>query len=489
MLEREIKLEAPASFRLEAVSALGGGYRLSKIESATFDSRYFDTVDFRLTRAGCSLRYRTGQGWTLKLPQTPEQGEMARLELASDAAPRKPPSALLDLTTAYIRTRRVHPVATLRTIRRTVGVRGVGGTVLAEIAEDDVTLVTLAGEAIGFREIEVELREQAPAALLVDLARRLQAVGAGGLVHESKIQRALGGSAALLPELRRPPISLHSSVGDVVRAEFATHVAELQANDAAIRLGYGPEPLHVARVATRRLRSTLRTFRSVFDQAWARRLSDDLTWLGRCLGAARDADVLVQRLRESAAQLDDDYGAQRARFIAALHEGLDPKYRSVRRALRSPRYARLLDRLVNAAFHPKFTTDADRPARLLLARLIRRPWRKMCKAAKRADARSPDAQLHELRIRVRRCRYAVETGLDVLGPAAERFAAKLTGLQQSLGEQHDAVVAQDYIKSVAAKARASRVGAALIDRERRIDYRCRRAWTKEWAKVRRAKFF
>ena len=489
MLEREIKLEAPASFRLEAVTVLGGGYRLSKIESATFDSRYFDTADFRLTRAGCSLRYRTGQGWTLKLPQTSEQGEMARLELASDAGPRTPPPALLDLTTAFIRTRRVRPVATLRTVRRTVGVRGVGGSVLAEIAEDDVTLIAHAGEPAHFRELEVELREQAPSALLVDLARRLQAVGAGSLVHESKIQRALGGSGALIPELRRPPIGLHSGVGNLVRAEIATHVAELQANDAAIRLGYGPEPLHIARVATRRLRSTLRTFRSVLDQAWARRLSDDLAWLGRCLGAARDADVLVQRLRESAAHLDDEYGAQRARFIAALHEGLDPKYRSVRRALRSPRYARLLDRLINAASHPKLITDADRPARVLLPQLIRRPWRKMCKAAKRADARSPDDQLHALRIRVRRCRYAVETGLHVLGPAAEKFASKLTGLQQALGEQHDAVVAQAYIKGVAAKARATRVGAALLDRERRIDYRCRRAWSKAWAKVRRAKFF
>ncbi|HEY5094391.1 MAG TPA: CYTH and CHAD domain-containing protein [Candidatus Eremiobacteraceae bacterium] len=489
MLEREIKLDAPASFRLEAVTALGGGYRLSKIETATFDSRYFDTADFRLTRAGCSLRYRTGQGWTLKLPQTPEHGEMARLELASDAGPRTPPPALLDLITGYVRTRRMRPIATLRTVRRTLSVRGVGGSILAEIAEDDVTHLALEGKPSGFREIEVELREQAPAALLVDLARRLQAVGAGTLIHESKIQRALGGSAALVPELRRPPISPHSGVGNLIRAEISKYVAELQANDAAIRLGYGPEPLHVARVATRRLRSTLRTFRSVLDQSWAQRLSDDLAWLGRCLGAARDADVLVQRLRESAAQLDNDFGAQRARFIAALHEGLDPKYRSVRRALRSPRYARLLDRLVNAASHPKLVTGAEIPARLLLPKLIRGPWRKMCKAAKHADARSPDDQLHALRIRVRRCRYAVETGQQVLGPAAEKFAAKLAQLQEALGEQHDAVVAQDYIKNVAAKARASRVGAALLDRERRIDFRCRRAWSKAWTKVKRAKFF
>jgi len=489
MLEREIKLDAPAAFRLEAVTTLGGGYRLSKIETVAFDSRYFDTADFRLTRAGCSLRYRTGRGWTLKLPQRSEKDEMSRLEVASDAGPRTPPPALIDLTTAFVRARRVHPVATLRTQRRTVNVRGAGGSVLAEIAEDDVTLLSAAGEPFGFREIEVELRDQAPPALLVDLARRLQAVGAGAFIHESKIQRALGGAAALVPELKIPRISLHSGLADLLRADLATHVAELQANDAAIRLGYGPEPLHIARVATRRLRSTLREFRPLLDQAWSKRLSDDLTWLGRCLGAARDADVLVQRLRESTAQLDDDYGAQRTRFIAALHEGLDPKYRTVRRALRSPRYAHLLDRLISAAAQPRLAANADRPARIVLPQLIRKPWRKMSKAAKQADSRSPDEELHELRIRVRRCRYTVESGLPVLGSAAGRFASKLSALQQVLGEQHDAVVAQDYIKRVAAKARAARVGAALLDRERRTDYRCRRAWPKCWEKVTRAKFF
>src|SRR5450755_1290794 len=155
MLEREIKLDAPAAFRLEAVSALGGGYRLSKIETAEFDSRYFDTTDLRLTRAGCSLRYRTGRGWTLKLPHRAEEEEMSRLELASDAGPRTPPPALVDLTTAYVRARRLRPVATLRTRRRTVNVRGAGGSVLAEIAEDDVTLLSASGEPFGFREVEV----------------------------------------------------------------------------------------------------------------------------------------------------------------------------------------------------------------------------------------------------------------------------------------------------------------------------------------------
>jgi hypothetical protein len=49
-------------------------------------------------------------------------------------------------------------------------------------------------------------------------------------------------------------------------------------------------------VATRRLRTTLRTFRPMLDRAAAESLSEELRWLAGLLGAARDDDVLTDRL-------------------------------------------------------------------------------------------------------------------------------------------------------------------------------------------------
>ncbi len=64
-----------------------------------------------------------------------------------------------------------------------------------------------------------------------------------------------------------------------------------------MRLDVDPEGVHQARVASRRLRSDLRTFRTALDPAWAEPLREELRWLGTVLGEARDADVLFDRMR------------------------------------------------------------------------------------------------------------------------------------------------------------------------------------------------
>ena len=73
-----------------------------------------------------------------------------------------------------------------------------------------------------------------------------------------------------------------------------------------VRIGEDPEGVHQARVATRRLRSHLRTFRKLLEPEWAEPLRDELGWLGDELGGVRDADVLLDRLKSRIAALDDD---------------------------------------------------------------------------------------------------------------------------------------------------------------------------------------
>lgn len=487
MLEREVKLEAPAAFRLESIARLGGGYRVSKIGVETFDSRYYDTADRRLARAGCSLRYRTGDRWTLKLPDVSERGEFSRAEHNVDAGPRTPPAALVDLATAYVRTRKLRAVALLRTERRTVTLASAGGAALAEVADDRVAAQLATGAALDFREIEVELAPHGSSSVLFDVVRRLQTLGAGPQVNQSKIHRVLGAAGPLTPELRSPHVSAHSSVADLLRADLASQTATLIANDAGIRLGLGPEPLHLARVAARRIRSALRVFLPMLDRAWASRLRADLEWLGNILGAARDADVLVQRLRARASGLDGALAAQRARLIAALYEGSDEKYKRVRRALKSPRYTRLLERLVAAAAHPRFTHDGTVAARDAVPALMRKPWRSLKKAVKAADREPTDRALHRLRIRVRRCRYAAESSSWVLGDDMSRVSRRLARLQDILGEQHDAAVAAAYVKRLASRTRSQKVAGVLLEAERRVDERRRAEWRRAWAKVKTAR--
>ena len=70
-----------------------------------------------------------------------------------------------------------------------------------------------------------------------------------------------------------------------------------------MRLDTDPEGVHQARVATRRLRSDLRTFRPLLDREWASALRTELDWLARELGVVRDGDVMLERMRTHASQL------------------------------------------------------------------------------------------------------------------------------------------------------------------------------------------
>ena len=67
---------------------------------------------------------------------------------------------------------------------------------------------------------------------------------------------------------------------DLVRAAIGASVQRLLLNDSALRIGDDPEGVHQARVATRRLRSDLRTFGPVLDELWRDALRADLERLG-----------------------------------------------------------------------------------------------------------------------------------------------------------------------------------------------------------------
>src|SRR5262249_42842539 len=158
---------------------------------------------------------------------------------------------------------------------------------------------------------------------------------------------------------------------------LATSIARLDANEPALWTDRDPEAVHQARVATRRLRSDLRTLAAFVDERWAQSLRGELRWLGAELGAVRDVQVLRERLSlhatllpdaEAAAargpirRLDADGAAARGELLVALH---------------SPRYAQLHRRLHDALTAPHLTPSARQTARRALPRAVRPTWRRL----------------------------------------------------------------------------------------------------------------
>jgi CHAD domain-containing protein len=120
------------------------------------------------------------------------------------------------------------------------------------------------------------------------------------------------------------------------------------------------------------------------------------------------------------------------------------------RAMRSPRYARLLDRLVDAARAPVVPDDvASRRARPVAYRLARKPWSRLRTAIAALGSAPDDPALHEVRRRAKQARYAAEALAAVDTRWPKRAAARAEAVQEVLGEYQDRVVARAWLEDTA----------------------------------------
>jgi hypothetical protein len=175
--EREAKLLVSADFELPRFDGIGGGIRVAADETVDQRAVYFDTPDLRLTHSGASLRYRSDDGWTVKLPAPGDGSNLVRTEHTFAGSPSEPPAAALDLLRAWIRTAPIDEVAEVRTSRHRLVLNDAAGAKIAEIDDDRVTTASHRGARKEFREVEVELSEHAPKRLDRRLARHVKASG------------------------------------------------------------------------------------------------------------------------------------------------------------------------------------------------------------------------------------------------------------------------------------------------------------------------
>jgi CHAD domain-containing protein len=488
VIEREVKLEAALSFRLPALDGIAEGVDIEPRAPRRVSATYFDTDDLRLTRWGVSLRHRSSDGWTVKLPHASDGKLLVREELVFDGDPRRPPVEAVDLVRAFVRTAALRPQVRLRTIRRQTSLRNGVGESVAEVVDDEVAVLDGRKIAMRFHEVEVEISDDSQTALLEALIGRLQQHGAGPPDPTPKVVRALGARASRRPEVLVDGLAADATIEDVVRRAIAASVERLIRHDPIVRLDTDPEGVHQTRVATRRLRSDLRTFRSVLDPDWAQSLRSELGWLAESLGAVRDADVLLARIAGRVDGLPEEDKGGAERVLAELRTARAAAYDELLEALRSERYLALLDRLIDAANAPVFATDAGSSGEVLLRRLVRQPLRKLARQVEALGDQPTDEELHAVRIRAKRARYAAEAAAPVLGKHTRAEAAAAAKLQDVLGEQRDAVVAERWLRAQVRTTRSVATAFAageLAGLERAAATRARKRWRKAWKKLSR----
>jgi CHAD domain-containing protein len=457
-MRRTLTFEADRGFALPELEG-------DVLEGRFFEVTYFDTPARRLASAAITLRRHVENGrsrWFLEL----REGE-DRLE--ADGGP-VPPDELTRPLATLIGVSELVPVASLRTRRQGRVVRD-NGHAVARLLADDVSF--LDPHQDGFGQVRIELVEGGRRDLAA-LRKRVQKAGA------RKKAGSVEASLGLVDQAGEPEAGISADARQTVAAALRRQQRALLRHDPGTRLGF-PEDVHQLRVAARRSRAYLRAARRLFQPEWTSAVQADLRWLGQEVGAVRDLDVLIERLELERAAFDEADARAASPLLKRLRGERSRARERLVGALDSERYAELLDALDHES--PNWMPSTREPdLRALAAKEVDRL------AVDEVDEEASDEELHALRIRAKRVRYAAE----LIAPAsrrARRVVKRAKRLQDVLGEHQDAAVAERRLRVLIRPrdaAATALVAGRLVERQRERRRAARRDFPQALRKLERA---
>ena len=240
------------------------------------------------------------------------------------------------------------------------------------------------------------------------------------------------------------PARIESHMQDRLRAMFEPVPAATRGDGAA---------LHAMRVATRRLRISLRYFDALYPADELRQIQRQLRRATRILGEIRSLDVNLQLLRQAGKSLPAGTAAVQRKLTGELLAARLPHFHDLRE---------LAQTFATSHFEAHIRTLVLKPRPLADQRVVaeaqdylgklRRQLRRRFKACRQADQSGP--AFHKLRVAAKRYRYAIETSQAVFQASAAAQASAIKTLQNCLGASHDREVLLEWMRG------------------------CRRQWTK-----------
>ncbi|HXZ84653.1 MAG TPA: CHAD domain-containing protein [Myxococcota bacterium] len=235
------------------------------------------------------------------------------------------------------------------------------------------------------------------------------------------------------------------------------------------------DAVHDARVALRRLRSTLRAYRPLFDRETAARALARAGKLAGQMGGARDSEVWSAWIAE---KRDAARGRRRA-VLDALAEELEARLRLERaRAVEGlgDRFLELESELrASLRTYEAPVTASDEPAApsfaLAASDALRAAAGELEHALSEVSGPNDALKEHAARIAAKRVRYVLEP-LRALVEGGPELLAQLRRLQDLLGERHDREGLAELLRASlerAALATAQGLFAAVRDRDAQSD--------------------
>jgi len=473
-LEVELKFELTRTHLRKLLNAKPfESLMTDKPKIKTLKAVYFDTPDLKLVEHGMSLRvrkesHRYVQCCKRKAPRASSDG-FARHEwqwrvknLNLDVKLLKQCQGIMALPND-IKVGELSPLFSTRIKRQTrLLVMKNGAQVRCDI--DKGRIHADSGET-KLCELELEL-ERGTVQDMLELARLITSIVPARLSSRTKARRGFDlvqgtqGTWKKAQPLALPP---NATAHDILCSSFIEGFKHLIANEDCVLIQNHVEGVHQMRVALRRMRALLSTFKPQLPKGCYEDLSDHLKTAGLALSPARDLDVFIGEILfgVTSPHKEDQAALEFMREKALKHR--TKAYKRAKALIHSEAYAHLLSEILHWFGSTPWIVEGNNP--------LARPASETAQSVLSGHhthlltlgqeiAKMSSPHRHKLRIALKKARYAALSFAPLYeNHQTSQYLRPLAALQDSLGHLNDLAMAQDIITSLRRGARGSHAKA------------------------------
>jgi CHAD domain-containing protein len=240
-----------------------------------------------------------------------------------------------------------------------------------------------------------------------------------------------------------PGLKCNAPAAPGIRLVFSTRFNEMIEWRKTALDWSDPEGVHSMRVASRRLRSTMRDFLPYVPKRSFTSVIKQLKSLADALGAVRDQDVAIQALEEIAQKAPGEYPAALRESIEKRKELREEQRKKLKAVLGKNELAKLQTDFTAALEEAVATAERKnkRATTLTFTAVSGNIIRDLLKEFEKRTAGlfTPlDVEaLHDLRIATKRLRYAIELAVTCFDHSIAAHAKRAARIQTTLGDLHD----------------------------------------------------
>ncbi|MGI9553920.1 MAG: CHAD domain-containing protein [Thermodesulfobacteriota bacterium] len=233
---------------------------------------------------------------------------------------------------------------------------------------------------------------------------------------------------------------------------FSNLLNTMKQNEEGIKNDTDTEFLHDFRVAVRRTRAALSQLKAVFSEEITDKAKKEFSNLGKMTNHLRDLDVYLLNKERYTKMLPRD-----------LHPGLEPVFKilenkrikeqiKITEYLNSDSYKNIInsweDFLLNHEYEAVKSHNSDTPVIDIAKLFILKKYKNIIKTGKKFNEKTPDLDLHSLRIECKKLRYLLEFFTSLFTQDDMTLIIKqLKKLQDNLGDFNDLYVQQESLKN------------------------------------------